>query len=157
MGLTRPRLEVILRSTRPLVSIDAPLRTGAVTQAGKAGNDVSQTNLLLADLLTDEQALPPEDLVELSFLRQNLENAMATELAPHERDVLRLRLGLDDGVTRTARQVAEECGNALTVAEVRSTERRAFQKLRSPQALANYQLLAYLDFAGVDRDTLRVR
>lgn len=57
----------------------------------------------------------PEDYVELSFLRQCLENAMASELSPHERDVLRLRLGLDDGVTRTAREVVDVCGGSVSL------------------------------------------
>jgi hypothetical protein len=56
----------------------------------------------------------PEDHVERSFLRQCLENAMATELSPNERDIVRLRLGLDDGLTRTAKEVADVCGGHWT-------------------------------------------
>jgi len=158
MGMTVPRLQHILSLTRPLLSTDGPLRAGGTTRAGKAGNDHAGTDLIISDTLTDSENLQPEQLLELSFLRQSLENAMATELAPHERDVIRLRLGLDDGVTRTCRQVATEYyGGSLTTSEVRSAEKRAFKKLRSPHSLATYKLLSYLDFAGVDRETVSLR
>ena len=39
---------------------------------------------------------------------------MASELSPHERDVLRLRLGLDDGVSRSSREVVDLYGGAIT-------------------------------------------
>lgn len=91
----------------------------------------------------------------MSFLRQCLENAMSSELSPHERDVLRLRLGLDDGVTRTAREVVEICGGNLSVSEVRLAEQRAYKKLRAPYSMANYQLISFLDFAGIDQASMK--
>lgn len=86
----------------------------------------------------------PEELVELSFLRQSLENALATELSPHERDVVRLRLGLDDGKTRTAKEVAAICGDMIKAEHVRRAEKRAFQKLSSPSSLYQHHLHEYL-------------
>jgi RNA polymerase nonessential primary-like sigma factor len=157
MGVPIKRLALILKRSRPLLSTDAPIGSGAFTRAGKAGTDVQGDEVLLASTLVDKNEMKSEDRIELSFLRQNLENAMATELAPHERDVLRLRLGLDDGVSRTAIQVAKECGGMLSANDVRATERRAYKKLRSPHALARYKLLAYLDFAGVDTASVSLR
>ncbi len=91
----------------------------------------------------------PEDQVEISFLRQCLENAMATELTPYERDILRLRLGLDSGEGKTVREIVELSGNIVSMADVRSTERRAFKKLRSPSSVHTHNLLAYLDLASI--------
>ena len=88
--------------------------------------------------------------MERSFLRQCLENAMAVECTPSERDILRLRLGLDDGEPRTANEVALVYGGALSPAAVRVMEKKAFKKLRSPYAVHSQKLLAYLDFAGID-------
>lgn len=94
----------------------------------------------------------PEDQVEVSFLRQCLENAMATELTPYERDILRLRLGLDSGEAKTVRQIVEMCGGSVTKSDVRAAERRAFRKLRSPASVHTHNLLAYLDMSGSDKD-----
>lgn len=153
VGLSR--LELILRVTRPLVSIDNPMSRGTYSAPGKAGSGVSEDAFVLTDTLVDSE-LTPEERVELSFMRQSLESAMATELAPPDRDILRLRLGLDDGVTRTVRQVAEAFGGAITMAEVRTRERRAYSRLRSPHALSTYSLLGYLDLAGVDKSTVNL-
>lgn len=97
---------------------------------------------------SDEPA--PEDYVERSFLRQCLENAMAVECTPSERDILRLRLGLDDGEPRTVNEVADVYGGAMSPAVVRGMEKKAFKKLRSPYAIHTQKLMAYLDFAGID-------
>ena len=93
----------------------------------------------------------PEDQVEISFLRQCLENAMATELTPYERDILRLRLGLDSGEGKTVREIVEISGGSISMSDVRSAERRAFKKLRSPTSVHTHNLLAYLDLAGADK------
>ena len=152
IGVTAKRLQGILRATRPAVSMDAPYMSNGYTSAGKSGGNDASDEITLGDTLADDAALP-EDCVELSFLRQSLEMAMANELAPFERDVLRLRLGLDDGVPRTFREVAEACGGLMTTQEVNRAEKKAFSKLRSPHSLASYKLLAYLDFAGIDSST----
>lgn len=75
---------------------------------------------------------------------------MASELSPHERDILRLRLGLDDGVTRSSKEVAELCGGVLTVSDVRTAQVRAFKKLRSPYAVHTQLLMEYLDKEDLD-------
>jgi hypothetical protein len=73
----------------------------------------------------------PESLVERSMLRQCLENALAAELSPHERDVLRLRHGLDDGISRSVREVVDSTG--------------AYLKLRHAHSKHNMRLV---DFAS---------
>ena len=41
---------------------------------------------------------------------------MAAELSPNERDVIRLRLGLDDGKIRSVREIVEFSGGVLSMA-----------------------------------------
>ncbi len=152
LGVTVNRLRASIRATEGLLSIDEPVFSGgsaAFKGSGAGGDNSGDNTLLLMDRLECTE-LPPEDFVEISFLRQTLESAMAAELSPHERDILRLRLGLDDGQTRTVRQVVEECGGGITVSDVRSAERRAFKKLRSPNSLHMYHLYEYFDIAGID-------
>lgn len=62
--------------------------------------------------------------------------------------MLRLRHGLDDGVTRTAKEVVESCGGMISVGEVRSAERRAYSKLRQPRSIHTIRLRSFEDFAG---------
>lgn len=148
------RLRKAIRVTESLVSIDEPMYAGgnAAFKGSGAGGDLSGENtLLISDRLKCSE-IAPEDYVEYSFLRQTLETAMAAELSPYERDILRLRLGLDDGQSRTVKQVVEECGGDTSISEVRSAERRAFKKLRSPNAVHAHNLVAYLEMADIDID-----
>ena len=93
----------------------------------------------------------PEALVDRSLLRQCLENALAAELSPHERDVLRLRHGLDDGVSRSVKEVVESCGGMLSQADIRRAEKQAYNKLRVPHSIHNQRLLSFAaDFVPQD-------
>ena len=84
--------------------------------------------------------------MERTFLRQCLENAMAMECTPGERDIIRLRLGLDDGEPMTAKEVAALYGGRFTVAAIRNIEQKAFKKLRSPFAVHTHRLQSFADF-----------
>ena len=71
----------------------------------------------------------PEDEVAKNLLREDLENVLDT-LSPRERDVLRLRYGLDDGRMKTL----EEIGQIFNVTRerIRQIEAKALRKLRHP-------------------------
>ena len=108
----------------------------------------------------------PEELLERAILRQCLENAFASELTPHERDVIRLRHGLDDGVPRSASNVSELMGGVVSEWQIRASERSAYKKLKNRTGIHTRRLHAYFEslagaeadqalaFAGVDDDLL---
>jgi len=149
LGLPPKRLQFILKTTEPLISLDAPVPNGLVpTQAGKsgAGKDDDGGAVLANSIKCTDPV--PEERVEMSLLRRCLENAMATELSPHERDVIRLRHGLDDGRSRTTREVSEAL--TISVSDVRKSETSAFRKLRSPYSVHTYHLLGFLDYVGIN-------
>jgi len=154
VGVTLNRLRKALHYTRRPISLDEPLSMGASKGSAAGGDGMGGQLLLVSDLLECDERKPDEQ-VELSLLRQCLENAMASELSPHERDVVRLRLGLDDGVARTQREVVDVCGGSISIAEVRNAEKRAYLKMSSPYAVHTRQLLSYLDFCGGDLETIR--
>lgn len=113
MGVSVKRLVRALQLTQPLKSLDSGRSASQGSGAGKAGGtDPAVADYTIGDMIPCEEP-QPEDHVERSFLRQCLENAMATELSPNERDVVRMRLGLDDGVVRSAEEVADVCGGRL--------------------------------------------
>ena len=145
LGLTVDRLRFVLKSTEPLISLDSPIPQGAMpSQAGKAGGPATSSgDAAVGDYMSCKEPLP-EDRVEVSFLRQCLENALSSELSPHERDVVRLRYGLDDGKTRTVKETSKML--TVTASQVRHAENSAFRKLRSPHSVHTYNLFGYLEY-----------
>eukprot|EP00178_Gracilaria_changii_P025518 TRINITY_DN78610_c0_g1_i1.p1 TRINITY_DN78610_c0_g1~~TRINITY_DN78610_c0_g1_i1.p1 ORF type:complete len:411 (+),score=98.89 TRINITY_DN78610_c0_g1_i1:54-1235(+) len=84
--------------------------------------------LTLSDVI-ESDAESPEERVESSFLRDDLEHVV-NSLTPRERDVVRMRYGLDDGRAKTL----EEIGRVFDVTKerVRQIESKALRKLRHP-------------------------
>ena len=93
--------------------------------------------------------------MEQSLLRQCLENALAAELLPLERDVVRLRHGLDDGKSRTVKEVMESCGGMLTLGDIRTVESRAYRKLRFKESVHNARLREFAaEYIGIAPELL---
>ncbi len=86
----------------------------------------TQEYLCLADLIEAKEETP-EDRVSQSLLREDIEKTLDS-LIPRERDVLRMRYGLDDGRMKTL----EEIGQIFNVTRerIRQTEAKALRKLR---------------------------
>lgn len=84
--------------------------------------------LTLSDVIESNEE-SPEDRVESSLLRDDLEHVV-NSLTPRERDVVRMRYGLDDGRAKTL----EEIGRVFDVTKerVRQIESKALRKLRHP-------------------------
>jgi RNA polymerase nonessential primary-like sigma factor len=80
----------------------------------------------LSDLLED-QGPSPEDFTAQVALRQDLERMMV-DLTPQQRQVLRLRYGLEDGQTMTLAKIGDRLN--ISRERVRQIEREALTKLR---------------------------
>ena len=91
----------------------------------------SDGDLELGDILADHAATTPFDAVANTVLPAEVA-AMLKPLNERERDVLRLRFGLDRGESRTLEEVGEICD--LTRERIRQIEMRAMSKLRHPAA-----------------------
>ena len=63
------------------------------------------------------------------LLREDLHEVLGS-LSPRERDVLRLRFGMDDGRQRTLEEVGQLFG--VTRERIRQIEAKALRKLRHP-------------------------
>ena len=154
LGVTPNRLQTALRVTSTLVSLDDAISSFSSGLKGSAAGESSSNQRAnsIGDLLEETTESKPEDYVNRMLLRQALENAMAVELSPHERDILRMRNGLEDGQARTVKQIVEDLGGVLTMTDVRNVERKAFAKLRNPTVMYTHGLLAYLDVSDIDGD-----
>ncbi len=83
----------------------------------------------LGDFIEDEDALAPAEAASGILLREQLEEVLET-LTPREREVLRLRFGLDDGRARTLEEVGQKFN--VTRERIRQIEAKALRKLRHP-------------------------
>lgn len=83
----------------------------------------------LRDFIEDEDALAPVEAASSILLREQLEEVLET-LTPREKEVLRLRFGLDDGRARTLEEVGQKFN--VTRERIRQIEAKALRKLRHP-------------------------
>ncbi len=114
MEMTIEKLRFIAKSAQLPISLETPI--------GK------EEDSRLGDFI-EADGETPEDQVSKSLLREDLESVLDT-LSPRERDVLRLRYGLDDGRMKTL----EEIGQIFNVTRehIRQIEAKALRKLRHP-------------------------
>jgi RNA polymerase primary sigma factor len=127
LDLSPERVLEIQASSRQPVSLETPL-----------GNEDSAGTL--GDLIADRTVRTPHELAAHSLLRRHMDDAMQV-LAPRERQVLKLRYGLDGGHEHTLGEIADRLG--VTSERVRQIEGMALSKLRQPK-LRN-KLREYLD------------
>ena len=88
------------------------------------------TDGVLADVIEDLNSEAPVDIAERNMLTSAIEEAL-DDLNPRERDLLRMRFGLDDGLPRTLEEVGREFG--VTRERIRQIETKTLAKLRNPQ------------------------
>ena len=83
----------------------------------------------LGDFIQDENVQVPAEAAAYTLLREQLDEVLDT-LTDRERQVLRLRFGLDDGRARTREEVGREFH--VTRERIRQIEAKALRKLRQP-------------------------
>ena len=83
----------------------------------------------LSDFLQDSEALSPNEAISRAILREKIEEAL-DQLSPRERDVLKMRFGLDDGYAHTLEEVGKHF--RVTRERIRQIEAKALKKLRHP-------------------------
>jgi len=81
----------------------------------------------LADFIQDQETISPDDAAGHQLLRERIVDVLS-ELAERERDVLRMRFGLDDGYPRTLEEVGRHFH--VTRERIRQIEAKAIKKLR---------------------------
>jgi RNA polymerase primary sigma factor len=83
----------------------------------------------LSDFLRDDETTSPTDAATFLMLREKIEEAL-DQLTPRERDVLKMRFGLDDGYPHTLEEVGKHF--QVTRERIRQIEAKALKKLRHP-------------------------
>lgn len=83
----------------------------------------------LADFVEDQDAMSPSEAAANILLRREIEDALG-KLTPREREVLRMRFGLEDGTPRTLEEVGRYF--KVTRERIRQIEAKALKKLKHP-------------------------
>jgi RNA polymerase sigma factor (sigma-70 family) len=136
---SRARLELELGRPATLVELaaDLEMEPEKVTEALRFASDTlslseplrEDGDAELGDLVEDASAESPFEAASVAMLPDQVARLLAP-LDPREREVLRLRFGLDRGEARTLEDVGEEFH--LTRERIRQIEARAMSKLRHP-------------------------
>ena len=113
MRMTPERVQWMLRTSRQPVHLERPV-----------GDD---SDAELGDFIEDRDMPAPYDSVAQSLLAEDLTEIL-NRLAPREARILRLRYGLQDGESRTLKEVGEMFG--LSRERIRQLEKEALRKLR---------------------------
>lgn len=115
MGISINKLREIIKVAQEPLSLETPI--------GK------EEDSRLGDFIEDRDADAPVMTVAHELLREDLAEVLSS-LSPRERDVLRLRFGMDDGRQRTLEEVGQLFG--VTRERIRQIEAKALRKLRHP-------------------------
>ncbi|MDD2958074.1 MAG: RNA polymerase sigma factor RpoD [Lachnospiraceae bacterium] len=115
LGVPVSRVREVLKISRDPVSLDTPIG--------------EEDDSHLGDFIEDDTALSPADSAAFSMLREELSTALES-LTERERQVVRLRFGLEDGRARTLEEVGKEFN--VTRERIRQIEAKALRKLRHP-------------------------
>jgi RNA polymerase primary sigma factor len=126
LDMSPARVREILRIGQDTVSLEQPMG--------------EEEDFSLSDTIEDEAAIVPADAAARAMLNEAIRDAL-DDLTERERQVVRLRFGLEDGQVRTLEEVGKEFG--VTRERIRQIESKVLAKLRHP--IRSQRLRDYLD------------
>ncbi len=119
MGVEVEKIRHIIKISQETISFEAPI--------GDEDEDSS-----LGDFIEDEKGITPAQAASLRLLGDQIKEIIA-DLQPREQKILKMRFGLDDGVTHTLEEVGNEFG--ITRERIRQIEFKALEKIRGHHQL----------------------
>jgi RNA polymerase primary sigma factor len=117
MSIDVEKVHHIQKISQETASLEAPV-----------GEDDDES--VLGDFIEDEKMLTPLQEAARKMLRDHIHDIM-DDLMPREQKILRMRFGLDDGVTHTLEEVGQEFG--VTRERIRQIEAKSLEKIRQHQ------------------------
>ena len=114
MGIEVEKVHHIMKISQDTVSLETPV-----------GEDDEDSTL--GEFIEDDKILSPSEETSRRILRDHIRDIIR-DLLPREQKILKMRFGLDDGITHTLEDVGKEFG--VTRERIRQIEAKALEKIR---------------------------
>lgn len=117
MGVEVDKVRQIMKISQETMSLESPV----------GGDEEDST---LGEFIEDEKTIMPHHSAARRLLKEQLQEILV-DLSAREQKILKMRFGLEDGVTHTLEEVGQEFG--VTRERIRQIEAKALDKIRQHQ------------------------
>jgi len=114
MGVEVDKIRHIMKISQEIVPLETPV--------GDSDDDS-----VLGDFIEDTDTVMPHQIASRKMLKEHIAEIL-NDLTPREQKILKIRFGLEDGVTHTLEEVGQEFG--VTRERIRQIEAKALEKMR---------------------------
>jgi RNA polymerase primary sigma factor len=121
MGIEVEKVYQLKKISQETVSIDTPV------------GDSDEEDSYLGDFIEDPDTVTPSETAGRQILKEYVQDVLK-DLDPREQKILKMRFGLEDGVTHTLEEVGKEFG--VTRERIRQIEAKALERIKDHQNIS---------------------